>query len=176
MRYGTVIVLVIGALALAAAGCGGDDGDAAAPAETTVEETVADTTEPTETTDETTDGTTGDIDLGDLSGECTELAAIGAKIAQAAGAQGGDIGSSADYFAELADAAPDEIKDDLEVFAEEFAQFAEAIAGIDLSGGSTPSADDIAKIQEATAAFDDPRIQEASANIEAWAQENCTTG
>jgi hypothetical protein len=164
-----VIVLVIGALALAAAGCGGDDGgDAAAPAETTVEET----TQTTETTEETTE----DVDLGDLSGECTELAAIGAKIAQAAGAQGGDIGSSADYFAELADAAPDEIKDDLEVFAEEFGKFAEAIAGVDLSGGTTPSAEDLAKIQAATAAFEDPRIQEASDNIEAWAQENCATG
>lgn len=173
MRYGTVIVLVVGALALAAAGCGGDDGgDAAAPAETTVEETIEETTETTETTEETTE----DVDLGDLSGECTELAAIGAKIAQAAGAQGGDLDTSADYFAELADAAPDEIKDDLEVFAEEFGKFAEAIGGIDLSGGTTPSADDIAKIQEATAAFDDPRIQEASANIEAWAEENCTTG
>lgn len=173
MKHGTVIVLAVGVLALAAAGCGGDDGgDAAAPAETTVEETVADTTETTETTEETTE----DVDLGDLSGECTELAAIGAKIAQAAGAQGGDIGTSADYFAELADAAPDEIKDDLEVFAEEFGKFAEAIAGIDLSGGTTPSAEDLAKIQEATAAFEDPRIQEASTNIEAWAQENCTTG
>lgn len=172
MRYGTVIVLAVGVLALAAAGCGGDDGDAVAPAETTVEETVGETTESMETTEETTE----DVDLGDLSDECTELAAIGAKIAQAAGAQGGDLDTSAEYFAELADAAPDEIKDDLEVFAEEFAAFAEAIAGVDLSGGTTPSADDIAKIQEATAAFDDPRIQEASANIEAWAQENCTTG
>ena len=62
------------------------------------------------------------------------------------------------------------------MFAEEFGKFAEAIAGIDLSGGTTPSAEDLAKIQEATAAFEDPRIQEASDNIEAWAEENCTTG
>lgn len=171
MRYGTVILLAVGALALAVAGCGGDDGDTAAPAETTVEETVDETTDATETTD-----TMGDVDLGDLSGECTELAAIGAKIAQAVGAQGGDVDASADYFAELADAAPDEIKDDLEVFAEEFSKFAEAIADIDLSGGTTPSADDIAKLQAASKAFDDPRIQEASSNIEAWAQENCSTG
>jgi hypothetical protein len=172
VRYGTVIVLAVGALALAGAGCGGDDGDAAAPAETTVEES----TEPTEEPAEETTETLGDIDLGDLSGECAELAAIGAKLAQAVGTQGGDVGASADYFAELADAAPDEIKDDLEVFAEEFATYAEAIAGIDLSGGTTPSAEDIAKLQEASAAFDDPRLEEASANIEAWAQENCTTG
>ncbi|MGL6278464.1 MAG: hypothetical protein ACRC50_02775 [Gaiella sp.] len=180
MRHRTALALVLGlgALALLGAGCGGDDGgDSAAPADTTAEQTT-DTTEATETTETAGDAVT-DVDLGAIGGlseECTELVAIGAKISQAVGTQGGDIDTSVDYFTELADAAPDEIKDDLEVFADQFAEFAKAVQGLDLSGGTTPSAEDVQKLQEASAAFDDPKLQEASANIEAWAKENCETG
>lgn len=172
-----LLVLVVGLLALVAAGCGGDDGeDAAATTDTAVEQTVEQDTGTTDTMEDesSTEGSSGDVDLGALTGECAELAAVGARIAQTLGTQGGDVEASVEYFSDLADAAPDAIKDDLEVFAEGFAEYAKAISGIDLSGGSVPTAEDLAKLQDAAKAFDDPRIQEASDSIQAWAEENCT--
>jgi hypothetical protein len=177
-----LLVLVLGAAALVAAGCGGDDGEgSAAETDTTMEQTEEQATGTTETMEDdgSTEGasTDGSVDLGTLTGECAELAAVGARIAQTLGSQGGgDVEASAEYFSGLADAAPDEIKDDLEVFAKGFAEYAKAISGIDLGGGTVPTAEDLAKLQDAAKAFDDPQIQEASDNIQAWADENCTTG
>lgn len=176
-----LLVLVVGMLALVAAGCGGDDGeDSATATDTAVEQTVEQDTGTTDAMEDESstegEGSSGEADLGTLTGECAELTAVGARIAQTLSTQGGDVEASAEYFSGLADAAPDEIKDDLEVFAEGFAEYAKAIAGIDLSGGAVPTAEDLAKLQEAAKAFDDPRIQEASDNIQAWADENCTSG
>lgn len=173
-------LLVIGVLALVAAGCGGDDSSSEASDETTVEETtVEETTAAEETTEASSDDTetsaSDDVDLGDLSGECLELASIGAKFSEAfesTGSASGDLSATADLFDELIEAAPDEIKDDLEVMSEGLAEYAEALDGINLT---QPSAEDIAKLQEVTQSFDTTEFQEASQNIEAWVSANCTT-
>lgn len=155
-------MLLLAVLALAAAGCGGDDdGDEAAG---TTETAIV---EETGTTDD--DSTTEDAGSA-LEGECAELAGISARLQQALTGSGE---LNADAFDELADEVPEEIRDDYEVLAANFRELAEALEGVDLSGGQTPSAEDLAKLQELSQTFDDPDVQQAAENIEAWARESC---
>ncbi len=171
-------LLVILVLALVAAGCGGDDSSSEATEETTVEETISseETTveETTEASGEDT-SSSGEIDLDDLSGECQELASVGAKFSEAfesTGSASGDLSATADLFDELVDAAPDEIKEDMAVLAEGISKYAEALQGVNLT---QPSAEDIAKLQEITQSFDSADLQQASTNIQAWVTENCSS-
>lgn len=176
MRVRMLVVLALGALALVAAGCGGDESSDAVAETTAVEETM---TEETMTEEMTTDDgatSTGEIDLGNLSEDCLSLAAVGAKFAAAFEATSGSpagLDDSVKYFEELVDAAPDEIKDDLDLLAGAIVEIAKALEGVDLSGASAPSPEVLAKLQEVGKTFEDPALKEASANIEAWTSENC---
>jgi hypothetical protein len=174
VRIRTLVVLLLGVLALAAAGCGGDDSSsesAGSGDQSTVEETV------TESKDDTSVST--DIDLGDLSEECLSFASVGAKMSEAfeaAGGATGDLSASAEAFDELVDAAPDEIKGDLQTLADGIQQMAEALKGVDLTSGETPSAEDLQQLQEAMSSLDNTELQQASTNVEAWVEENCSNG
>ena len=170
MRIKTLVVIGLGVLVLAVAGCGGDDSSESAGSgdQTTVEDTVTEET--------STDAASTDIDLGDVSEECLDFASVGAKVSEAFGAAGGstgDLSATADAFDELVAAAPDAIKDDLETIAAGFGELAEALEGVDLSSGQTPSAEDLQKLQEATQSLDNAGLEQASNNIEAWVEENC---
>jgi hypothetical protein len=168
MNARRLAVLLLAALALLAAGCGSDDGgdEAAGTTDTAI---VEDDTS-TETTDGDGSETMTDDDGTALEGECAEFAGLTAKL-QSALSGSGDL--DADAFDELADQVPDEIKDDYEVLAANFRELAEALEDVDLSGGATPSAEDLAKLQEVTQSLDTPEVREAAENIEAWAEENC---
>lgn len=166
-------LLVILVLALVAAGCGGDDASSEASEETTIEET----TSAEEITEDASEETTSsdEVDIDNLSGECQELASVGAKFSEAfqsTGSATGDLSATADLFDELVDAAPDEIKEDMAVLAEGISKYAEALQGVNLT---QPSAEDIAKLQEISQSFDSADLQEASTNIEAWVTENCSS-
>lgn len=166
-------VLLLAALALLAAGCGGDDeNEASDETETTIVETTDD--DATETDDdatETDDATEDDDDA--LGGECAEFAGLSARLSQALSGSSSDLGSASEVFDELADQVPAEIQDDYEVLADNFRELADALEGVDLSAGETPSQEDLARIQEITQSLDTPEVQEAAGNIEAWATENC---
>ncbi len=182
-----VVALPVLAAALALAlgsvvsGCGGSSessGDEAA---------IETTTETTETTEETTGTeetgteteTTSDTGLGALADEdCLELASIGAKFSEALGATGAtDYEATSELFDALVDKAPDEIKDDLALFAGAWKEIAAALADVDLSSGATPSPEAIQKLQELSESFNTPELTKASENLTAWTQEHCgTTG
>ncbi len=68
---------------------------------------------------------------------------------------------------------PDEIKADYQVIAENFSKIAEALKGVDLTNGQTPSPEALAKLQELAASMDSAEVQQASQHIEAWVQKNC---
>lgn len=166
-----LIVLLLATLALAAAGCGGDDNsEASGDTDTTV---VEETTTEETTTEETTTEDEASADETTLSGKCVELAGIGAKFSQAASGGNAGLEEISKLFDELAANVPDEIKDDFQVLADNYAKLAEATKGIDLSSGKQPSAEDLAKMQEVTSSLNSPEIQEASKNIQDWATKNC---
>jgi hypothetical protein len=167
-----IAALLIAALALVAAGCGGSSSDeASADTETTV---AAETTMPEETTATTNDSETStDVDLGNLSGECAQFAGISSKLAQSLSGQDANMEDAAKAFADIADQVPDEIKDDYQVIAENFSKIAEALKGVDLTSGQTPSPEALAKLQELSKTMDSAEVQQASQHIEAWVSEHC---
>jgi cytochrome oxidase Cu insertion factor (SCO1/SenC/PrrC family) len=166
-----IAALLIAALALIAAGCGGSSSDeASADTETTV---AAETTMPEETTTTDDSGTSTDVDLGNLSGECAQFAGISSKLAQSLSGQDANMEDAAKAFADIADQVPDEIKDDYQVIAENFAKIAEARKGVDLTSGQTPSPEALAKLQELSKTMDSAEVQQASQHIEAWVSEHC---
>jgi len=167
-----IAALLIAVLALVAAGCGGSSSDeASSDTETTV---ATETTTPEETTATTDDsGTSTDIDLGNLSGECKQFAGISSKLAQSLSGQDANMEDAAKAFADIADQVPDEIKDDYQVIAENFAKIAEALKGVDLTSGQTPSPEALAKLQELSKTMDSAEVQQASQHIEAWVSEHC---
>jgi hypothetical protein len=184
MRARHLLLLLVAALALVAAGCGGDDSSEASgdATETAVVETETTDDDGTMTDDGGTmtdddDGTTTDadedIDVGDLSGECAQFAGISSKLAQSLSGQDADLDEAARVFDEIADEVPDEIKDDYRVIADNFAKLAEALQGVDLSSGAVPDPETLAKLEELGRTLDSAEVQQASENLEAWARENC---
>jgi hypothetical protein len=169
MRWLAVLVM---ALALVAAGCGGGD-DSAASDETTVEETTTsgDTTTSEDTTSEETTAT------GDLSGilddeDCLKLASIGATFAQAI--TGATDEEAAEAFQNLVNEVPDEIKADVQVLADWFADYAAKVKDIGIEAGKTPTAAQIQQLSAALAGTNQEEVSAASERLGTWANENCS--
>jgi hypothetical protein len=169
MRWLSILVL---AVALVAAGCGGGDDESAATTETTVEETTtSDTTTSEDTTTESTDTDLSGI-LGDE--DCLALASVGATMAQAFSGASGSTDDNTEELEALADKVPDEIKADVQVLARAFATYADKLQDIGVEAGQTPSAAQLQELQTAIASLDQEELTAASQRIEAWSQENCT--
>ena len=169
MRWLSILVL---ALALVAAGCGGSDDESSASDDTTIEETLTDTTTE-ETTDDTGTDTDADFDFADE--DCQALAGVGASIAAAFSGVGAAGDASSDELEELASRVPDEIQADVEVLAEAFGEYSAELEEIGIEAGATPSADQVQQLQAAIASLDQEELTAASQRIEAWAEENCTS-
>ena len=164
MRWLAVLVM---ALALVAAGCGGGD-DSTASDETTVEETT--TSEDTTTSEETTDT---DVDASTILGDedCLKLASIGATFAQAV--TGATDEEATEAFQNLVDDVPDEIKADVQVLADWFAEYSAKLKDIGLQAGQTPTAAQVAQLQAALADTNQEELTAASERLQAWANANC---
>ncbi|MGH3133810.1 MAG: hypothetical protein ACRDNY_08760 [Gaiellaceae bacterium] len=164
MRLLTIAVVLM--LALAGAGCGGDD-EAAGDTEAAVTETTDGTT---------TDGTeAGDLDTL-ASGECQELVQASVQLSQALGAAGNsgdDLDQARELFDELAAGAPDEIREDVQVLADAYAEYADVFADIQVEPGQVPDAEALQRLQEALASIDQEEVTAASQRLSAWATANC---
>jgi hypothetical protein len=173
MRLLTIAVVLL--LALAGASCGGDDEESSGDEDTITLETTTDDT----TTDETTtdDETTDDDDSGGslASEECQELVDASAALGQSfSGAESGDdLSESSEAFAEFAENAPDEIRSDLEIMAETYAAYVEAIEDTGLDPGETPSPEQAVEFQQALASIDLEEFTAASQRFSTWATSNC---
>ena len=145
-----------------------------ADTDTVVTETT-DTTDDETTDEDTTDGDTTDGDNIIASEDCQQLVQASASLSQAFAAAGGadpDAEEASELFDEWADEAPDEIRADLEVLAQAYATYVEALDEVDFSSG-TPSTDDLAELQAALATIDQEAVTEASTNLSEWSTENC---
>lgn len=168
-RITLLLVLLALALTVVASGCGGSDSESSG--------TTTDTTTLTDTTTEET--TTGEAtDETDLSGvladeDCLALASVGATFAQAI--SGATDEEAAEAFQKLADEVPDEIKADVQILADWFAEYTAKLKDIGIEAGQTPSADQLQQLQAAIAATNQDELTAASQQrLEAWTQENCT--
>lgn len=166
MRLKLICAILVGLLVVFGAGCGGsDDNDSATPATTATTSESDDSAADDSTADDSSDG---GIALN--SEDCQKLAAASATVGQAlSGTVPEGMDEDIARLNELAEAAPDEIKDDFQVLAEAAAKFAEL--GIDAN--STP-AEAMAAIGRLSNEIDVAAVSQASQNIATWAQENCS--
>ena len=170
-----VIAVPVAALLLVAAGCGG--GSESSAGDTTATIASADTTEATDTSSSTdTTDTDGDMSLAD----CTKLSDLSVKFSQAFGAATSgsgapDLEATAKAYEEIADEAPEEIRDAFKTVAAALSTYADVLKDVDLTPGETPDSETLAKLAEAATALNDTELTAASAEIAAWATKNCTT-
>lgn len=157
------VLLMLGAILMTA--CGGDDGsapgagaDGGAPAETGA-------------------GAGADLDAIDAA-RCAELAqamaaAAAAAVPQAAG--GDDLGSSVEQLQAFADAAPEEIRADMQTVAEGYAAIVQALedAGYDPTSGQPPTAEQIAALTAASEQLQSEEFQAAAERVNAYFEAGC---
>jgi hypothetical protein len=175
VRLLTLAVVLV--LAVAAAGCGGDDDESSGDGDTvTLETTTDETTTDETTTDETTTDETTDETIGDslASEDCQELISASAALGTAfSGVQGEDLDESTEAFDRYADSAPEEIRADLQIMADTYREYIEAIQDIGLDAGETPSPEQAAEFQQALTSIDTTEFSAASQRFTTWAAANC---
>ena len=181
MRFSLVRVVVIGLVLLLVAACGGDGSDE--EGSTTTTQAEPDTTEAVATSEPGDDSGEGSDDSGVISGVCLEAtqamaAAISSYSTGLAGAMGGSLDDeslqqSAGQLQAMADAAPDEIRDDFEVIADELEAFYTALAESGYEPGATPTPEQMAQLSELSEVIDQEAFDEASDNIDVWFEANC---
>jgi hypothetical protein len=168
------IALLVMALALVAAGCGGGDDDSSASDDTTIEETT--------TSEETTDGTTTD-DGTDTSGsfdfadeDCQNLvqAYVGLSAAIAAASGGQDVSGDIEEFTEYVEKVPDEIRADVETIAAAYGTFVDELENLGWTPGEVPNAEQIQALTEASESLSTPEVAAAGESLNAWTTENCS--
>ena len=164
-----VLTLVL-AFGFSVAGCGG--GGKKSSSGTTA---VAATTEAAATTTEAA-ATTKVPDLSKFatSKNCRDFAQLAVNVTKAfTGSGGNDLQASAKAINELADKAPSDVRSDFKVVADAYGKIANALKGVDLKSGETPSADQIAKMQKLQQEIDQPKLTAAEQHISTWVQHNC---
>jgi len=169
MRWLSILVL---ALALVAAGCGGSDDESSAADETTIEETLTDET----TDDEAT--TEADTDFNFADEDCQSLVAaylgVSQAFAAAAGGSDDELAEQAEAFSEFADDVPEEIRADVETLADAYGQYIAVLQDAGLEPGEIPSAEQAQELSEALASVGTEDVTAASERLSAWTTENCS--
>jgi hypothetical protein len=187
-----VIAASVAAVLLVVAGCGGSSSSSAGDTTATsgsIDTTAAETTVGTDTSGTDTSGTdTSGTDTSgtDTSGSaslegCTKLTDLSVKFSQALGAASSgsgapDLQATAKAYEDFADEVPEEIRDAFRTIAAAFGTYADVLGDLDLSSGKTPDPETMQKLAEAAQKLDNTKLTAASAEIEAWAKANCSTG
>jgi len=86
----------------------------------------------------------------------------------------GNLQDVAKEFQAFVNTVPSEIKGDVQTIANAFTAYANALKGVHFTAGQTPSAADLQKLQAALKSVDQPKLQAAEKNVEAWTKKNCT--
>ena len=172
MRWLSILVV---ALALVAAGCGGGDDESSASDETTVEETLTDTTTDETTTEDTATDTDADFNFADE--DCRSLVAafvaVGSAFSSAAGGND-ELADQAEAFAQFADDVPEEIRADVETLANAYSQYVEVIQDAGIQPGQIPTAEQAQELQAALESVGTADVSAASERLSAWTNENCS--
>jgi hypothetical protein len=163
---------VLVAVAAITAGCGSSTtttttSNAASPATTSTTASVAATNTKTAAAAPTFSS----------ASNCRQLMGLGAKYAQAmsAATTGGKFNLQAvvGLYQSLANAAPAEIRPDLQQTTQALASFAAAIAKVGYKPGQVPTGAEIASLQAASQQFSQPKFRAAEQHLSTWAHQNC---
>lgn len=188
MHRSTIFAPIV-AIALLLAACGGDD-DSTTATDDTTEETSEATEEETETTseDDGTEPEETEVDeeaLAESMGECGFLAAFATAFSEFdpttmySGEEATDFGQLfaplAEATQEVAEAAPEEIRDAFGTLAEGFDRVAQELEGVvlDLTDPEAMDPETMAKLESLDTAFGE-EYEAAAAEVDAWMTENCS--
>jgi hypothetical protein len=151
-----VAVLVVGAFVFAA--CGGDDGDGDGQVAGGDGGVVG-----------------GPIDAAQCAQVVTAMAAAAAAVPQAMSGEVGDLGTSVEQMEAFAEAAPEEIRDDLLTVAQGYAAYTAALqgSGWDPSSGEAPPPEVIAALTAAGQELQNADFVAASERVSAWFETEC---
>jgi hypothetical protein len=108
------------------------------------------------------------------SGDCLKLSDATSKLGEAAGATGKGAESlekSAELYQQLVAEIPEAIRPDVQVVANAYSKYVDAVKDLDLESGKTPSVQDLTKIQQALAAIVTPEVIASSQHIATWTQQ-----
>jgi hypothetical protein len=172
-------ILLVFALVLAAAGCGKKKSSTTTTTTTTTTAAAATTTAGGSTTTETTatapTTTSAAAGLGALASaaNCKSIADLGSEFSQALQGANGDVQKEVALFQQFAAKTPSDIRPDFETIANALAKVADALKGVNLSGGGTPDAATLAKLAAVGQQINTPAVTQAEQNISAWAKKNC---
>ena len=84
-----------------------------------------------------------------------------------------DLEESSEAFSRFASEAPAEIRADLELMAETYEAYVDAVGGIGLDPGESPSTEQAVELQQALASIDLEEFTAASQRFTTWAATNC---
>lgn len=128
-------------------------------------------------------GACGDDSDGGSEGAAAACARFSSAWAAASGAIGATIGGAsleeieegAGYFDDAAQDLPEGLRDDLDVFAEAYSDFVQALveADIDLSDPASIDEAKLAEIDSLSNAFTDPDVARAVGNLDTYVDSNC---
>src|SRR5262249_5561006 len=101
------------------------------------------------------------------------FAAKFAKAFQTTGDTSAQAAQLTTYLNALAEKAPSDIKASFKTIADALGKYLDAIKGIDLKPGKTPSPAQVAKVQAAVQQLEQTDVKAASDKIQAWVQGGC---
>ncbi|HET7137325.1 MAG TPA: hypothetical protein VFI04_03135 [Gaiellaceae bacterium] len=164
--------LAAAVLVVTATACGGGGKKASSPP--TSGGSAAGTTT-TAQAGSTTTAATGGTSFADAK-NCTQLASLAAKVQRSVAQTGNGtvaMAREADALKALADAAPDAIKGDFKTFADAFSDFAKVYADSGFKAGTAPTAEQLAKLTDASRKLSTPKVAAAMRHLETWGQTHC---
>jgi hypothetical protein len=108
------------------------------------------------------------------SANCLQLAGLSQALAQAmTGTNANDLEKRAALLKQFADRTPSDIRADFQTVAADYQKVADALKGVNLTAGKTPSPATIAKLSKLGTEINEQALAKAAAKIGAWAQKNC---
>lgn len=162
MKGKILLAAALGGLLLAAAGCGGASNAA---------QTIPSV--PTTTGSVTTSTTAPGLGSLASAANCRQLANLGSQMSSAFAGQNKNIETEAALLQQFADRTPTAVRPDFEVYASAFSKIANALKGVNLSSGKTPSPTVLAKLASLSSQINQTALQKASQHIATWATQNC---
>jgi hypothetical protein len=161
-------VTICAVLALAVAACSGDDGGSDEPGGGSTGATSGDT-------GADTGSAPGVFDSAQCADAVAAWSSASSAATEALTGSSGDLNDTLAQLQAFAEAAPEEIRDDLTTVYDAYGQFLQAMedSGYDPNSGDMPTADQLAAITTAGEALSAPEVAAASENVSNWFSENC---
>lgn len=168
--FSIVAVIALSGLVLAAAGCGGGK-KATSSAQSAAKSATKSETKATSTAKLKYSSALSGLAS---AGNCAQLVDLSTGLSQAISGTGGrNVEKTEALLKQFADRTPKDIRPDIQTVAAAYQKVVDALKGVDLTPGKTPSPAVIAKLSKLGTQDDDQALTKAYANIGAWAQKNC---